>query len=126
MKINSASTQYLNQCYKYPVDKYIAKGPKRNYLNYRRKCRQMLSIYQQNKKYKNHNTFENIGKYRHKIGKYCEKSTNIAKNREKIGKNRQKNRAKYQGDILSIYRQRVNIAIYHNVADISAMFVTLV
>ena len=33
---------------------------------------------------------------------------------------------KYRGDILPIYRQWVNIAIYRDVADISAIFVTLI
>ena len=47
-----------SQCYKYRVDEYIAKGPKRNYLIYRRKCRQTSTIYQQCKKYKNIHFFQ--------------------------------------------------------------------
>ena len=64
-------------------------------------------ILKNTKKEKNHSIFEKIGKYRDKIGKY----------HEKIGKNRQKKSGKYRGDILPIYR---------DVADISAIFVTLV
>ena len=99
------------QCYKYRVDEYIAKGPKRNYRIYRQKCRQTSAIYQQNKKYKNIKKyknskndyiFEKIAKYRHKIGKYRYILEKIGKYRDQIGKKSPKNR----GNILStIYRQ---------------------
>ena len=103
-----------NQCYKYGVGEYIAEGPKRNYRIYRRKCRRTSAIYQQNKKYKNikkyknsknYYIFEKIAKYCDKIGIYHDIFKKIGKYRDKIEKNRQKNQGKYQGDILSIYRQ---------------------
>ena len=108
----------MNQCYKYRVGEYIAKGPKRNYRIYRQKCRQTSAIYRQNKKYKNiKNTKKRkksqyiwknrqispkIGKYRDKIGKY----------REKIEKNRQKTRK-----ILGWYISDISPVSYHR--DIS-------
>ena len=58
----------------------------------------------------------NIAIYSKKIGKYC----------DKIGKKSPKNWGKYRGDILPIDRYWVSIARYCDVADISAMFVTLV
>ena len=118
-----------NQCYKYGVGEYIAEGPKRNYRIYRRKCRRTSAIYQQSKKYKNSKNyyiFEKIGKYRDKIGKYRYILKKIGKYRDQIGKKSQKNRGKYRGDILQIYRQWVDIAIYCDVADISTMFITLI
>ena len=109
------------QCYKYRVGEYIVEGPKRNYRIYRRKCRQTSAIYRQNKKYKNikkyknsknYGIFEKITNYRHKIGKYRDKIgkyryilEKIGKYRDQIGKKSPKNRGKYRGDILPIYRQ---------------------
>ena len=101
--------------FKYRVGEYIVEGPKRNYRIYRRKCRQTSAIYRQNKKYKNSKNyyiFEKIAKYRHKIGKYrdkigkyCSILEKIGKYHDQIGKKSPKNRGKYRGDILPIYRQ---------------------
>ena len=85
----------LNQCYKYRVGEYIAKGPKRNYRIYRQKCQQTSAIYRQNKKYKNikkykkrkkSSIFEKIGKYRQKSANIIIKSANIARKSGKIAK----------------------------------------
>ena len=53
---------------------------------------------------KNYYTFEKIAKYRHKIGKYRYILEKIGKYRDQIEKKSPKNRGKYRGDILSIYR----------------------
>ena len=124
----------LYQCYKYRVGEYIAEGPKRNYRIYRKKYRQTLTIYRQNKKYKNIKKYKNsknyyifekiakyrhkIGKYRDKIGKYCYILEKIGKYRDQIGKKSPKNWGKYRGDILPIYHQWVNIAIYRAILPI--------